>query len=83
MQPIGTHGGEVMYFWRFCFRNELCFLNCDYICMYVVNKQFELLEFVFNSVYVDLQYNDISLTFTSGVCAYVVSVVMWSSLVCL
>ena len=29
-------------------------------CMYVVNKQFELLEFVFDYVYVDLQYDDIS-----------------------
>ena len=28
-------------------------LNCDDICMFVVNKQFELLEFVFDSVYVD------------------------------
>ena len=34
--------------------------------MCVVNKQFELLEFVFDSVYVDLQYNGISLTFTAG-----------------
>ena len=34
--------------------------------MYVVNKQFELLEFVFDSVYVDLQYDEISLTFTAG-----------------
>ena len=34
--------------------------------MCVVNKQFELLEFVFNSVYVDLKYNDISLTCTAG-----------------
>ena len=31
-----------------------------------MNKQFELLEFVFDSVYVDLQYDDISLTFTDG-----------------
>ena len=31
--------------------------------MCVVNKQFGLLEFVFDSVYVDLQY-EISLTFT-------------------
>ena len=46
-------------------------------CMCVVNKQFELLEFVFESVYVDLQYDKISLTFTTGF------VVMWSSLVCL
>ena len=29
MQPIGTHGGEVMYFGCVCFRGELGFLNCD------------------------------------------------------
>ena len=46
MQPIGTHGGEVMYFGCVCFRGELVFLNCDDICMCIVNKQFELLEFV-------------------------------------
>ena len=34
--------------------------------MCVLNKQFELLEFVFESVYVNLQYNEISLTFTAG-----------------
>ena len=54
-----------MYFGCFGFRGELGFLNCD-VCMCVVNKQFELLEFVFDSVYVDLQYNEISLTFTAG-----------------
>ena len=42
------------------------FLNCDDVCMCVVNKQFELLEFVSESVYVDLQYDEISLTFTAG-----------------
>ena len=49
VQPIGTHGGEVMYFGRVCFRSELGFLNYDDICMCVVNKQFELLECVFDS----------------------------------
>ena len=34
--------------------------------MCVVNKQFELLEFVFYSVYVDLQYYEISVSFTAG-----------------
>ena len=34
--------------------------------MCVVNQLFELLEFVFESVYVDLQYGEISLTFTAG-----------------
>ena len=34
--------------------------------MCVVNKQVELLEFGFESVFVDLQYDEISLTFTAG-----------------
>ena len=83
VQIIGTHGGEVLYLGCVCFRGELGFLNCDDICMCVVNKQFELLEFVFDSVYVDLQYDEISLTLLMGMCPCVVSVVMWSSLVCL
>ena len=67
----------------FDLRCELGFLNCDGICMFVVNKQFELPEFVFESVYVDLQYDEISLTFTTGyvclcgVCSPVV-VLDWS-----
>ena len=51
--------------------------------MRVVNKQFELLEFVFYSVYGDLQYDEISLTFTAGYGPCVVSVVMCLSLVVL
>ena len=42
------------------------FLNCDDVCMCVVNKQFEPLEFVSESVYVDLQYDGISFTFAAG-----------------
>ena len=53
-KPIGTNGGEVMYFGSACFRGENGSLKCDYICMCVVNKHFELLEFVFYSVYVDM-----------------------------
>ena len=34
--------------------------------MCVVNTQFELLEFVFDSVYVDLKYGEISLTSIAG-----------------
>ena len=42
--------------------------------MCVVNKQFELLQFVSESVYVDLQYDEISLTFAAGfVCLCTVS----------
>ena len=43
-----------------------------------MNNQFEMLEFVFESVYVDLQYYELSLTFTAGsvclcgVCSHVV-----------
>ena len=48
------------------FRGELGFLNCDDICICVVNKQCEILEFVFDTVYVPLQYYEISLTFTAG-----------------
>ena len=67
VQPIGAHCCcEVMYFGCFGFRGELSFLKCDDICMCVVNKRFELLAFVFDSVYVDLQYEEISLTYTSG-----------------
>ena len=49
---------------------------CEVMC--VMNKQFELLEFAFDSVYVDPQYEEISLTFTAwsvclcGVCSPVV-----------
>ena len=53
---------------------SLGFLDCDDICMCLVNKQFEILEFVFDSVYDDLQYDEISLTFTAVFC--VVYVVM-------
>ena len=54
VQLVGAHCCEVMYFGCFGFRGELGFLNCDAICMCVGNKQFELLKFVFDSVYVDL-----------------------------
>ena len=62
--PFVAHCCEVMYFGCFDFRDELGFLNRIDMC--VVNKQFELLEFVFESVYVDLQYDEISLTFPAG-----------------
>ena len=66
VQPIGAHCCEVMYSVCFGFRGEFGFLNCDNVYMCVVNKQFELPEFVSESVYVDLQYDEISLTFTAG-----------------
>ena len=54
-----------MYFVCVCFRGELGFLNCDNVCMCVVNKQFEPFVFVFGSVHVDLQYGEICLTFNA------------------
>ena len=60
MQPIGAHVGEFMYFGSCCFRGELGFLNCDDICICVVNKS------CLDSVYVDMQYGEIDLTFTVG-----------------
>ena len=42
VQYVGAHGCEVKYFGSVCFRGEVGFLNCDYICMCVVNKQFDL-----------------------------------------
>ena len=57
-----------------CFRGELGFLNCDDICMCVVNKQYEHLKFVFDSAYVDLHYDEISLPFTAGSVCEVVMV---------
>ena len=75
VQPTVTHCCDVMYFGCFNLRGEIGFLNCDNICMCGVNKQCELLEFVFESVYVDLQYDEISLTFTARpVC---LCVVLW------
>ena len=66
VQPIGAQCCKVIYFGCFGFRGELGFMNCYDICMCLVNKQFKLLEFVFYSVYIDLQYDEISLTFTAG-----------------
>ena len=66
VQPVVAHCCEFMYFGCYDFRDELGVLNCDDVCMCFVNKQFELLEFVFESVYAGLQYDEIYLTFTAG-----------------
>ena len=66
VQTIVAHCCEVMYFGCFDFRGELGFLKCDDVCMCGANQQFQLLKFVFDSVYVDPQNDEISLTFTGG-----------------
>ena len=77
MQPIIAHCCEAMYFGCFDFRGDLGFLYCDDVCRCVVNKQFGLLDFVFDSVYVDFQYDEISLTFTGGSVCLCGVVVLW------
>ena len=61
----------------FDFRDVLRFLNCDDVCICVVNKQFEFLEFVFESVYVDLSLMIFLSLLLLGLCACVVFVVQW------
>ena len=53
-----------------CLRGELGFLNCDDICMCVVNKQFQLLKFVLIPFYVDLQYDEISIVYCCLCCMH-------------
>ena len=66
------------YFGCVCFWRELGFLNCDDICMCVVNKQFELLEFLlFLLTCNTVRFLSLLLL---GLCPCVVSVAMWSSL---
>ena len=51
VQPIGAVCVKGMCLGSFCFWTEIVILNCDDICMCFMNKQFELMEFVFHSVY--------------------------------
>ena len=80
--PIGTHGGKVMYFRCVCFKGEIGFMNCDDICMCVVNKQIEPLEFFIRFMFTCSMMRFLSLLLL-GMFLCVVTVVMWSSLVCL
>ena len=82
-EAVGAYGSEVIHCWSVCFRGELGFMKFDDIYMCVVNKQFELIKFVFDSVYVDLQYDYIFLILLLILCASLVSAVRWSSLACL
>ena len=85
MQPIGAHCCEVIYFGCLLLRGEIGFLNCDDICMFVVDKQFELLEVVLDSIPCMLTCSMMRfiLLLLLGLCPCGVSAVMWSSLVSL
>ena len=82
VQHIGAHGGKVMYFGSFFFGAELGFLNCDDICMCVVNKPFEHLEFLIRFMLTCCIMIFLSLL-QLRLCACLVYVVMCLSLVCL
>ena len=72
-----------MYFWSVCFRGELGFLKCDDICMCIVNTQFQLIEFVLIPFMLTCSMVRFISLLLLSMCACVVSVIMWSSLVCL
>ena len=76
VQPIGAHCGEVMYFGCFGFRGEFGFLNCDDVCMCVVNKQFELLELVSEYVMLSCSMMRFISLLLLGLCVCVVLVVL-------
>ena len=58
-----------LYFMCCSVNVSVCLVCCVFgsdIYMCIMNRQFELFEFVFNYISVDLPYNEISLTFTAG-----------------
>ena len=77
VQPIGAHCCEVMYVGCFGFRGEVGFLNCDDVCMCVVNKQFELLGFVFDSIFVDCSMMRFLSLLLAGAGARVTAMLVW------
>ena len=81
VEPIGTHGGEVMYFWYVCFRGELGFLNCDVICIRISSlSSSNLFLTPFMLTCSMMRFFSLS---RLCLCPCVVFVVMWSSMVCL
>ena len=65
-----------MYVDCFCLSGEIGFMNCDGINMNVVNMQFELLEYVYDSVYVDMHLMRFLSLLLLGLCVCLVSVVI-------
>ena len=77
VRPIVAHCCQVMYFGCFDFRGELGVLNCDDICMCVLNKQFELLEFVLSLFMLTCSMMIFLSLLLLSLCACVVFVVLW------
>ena len=76
VQPIGAHCCEVMCFGCFGFRGELGFLNCDDVCMCVVNKQCSSSLFLSPFMLICSMMRFLSLLLL-GLCVCVVLVVLW------
>ena len=51
--------GVVWYFLCFSFLCEFCFLYCDDVWLGAVYDFFQFLDFVSDTVYVDLKYDDV------------------------
>ena len=77
VQPIVAHCCEGMYFGCFYFRDDISFLNCDDVCMCVVNKQFQLLEFVLSPFMLTCSMIRFISLLLLDLCACVVFVVLW------
>ena len=77
VQAIGAHCCEVMYCGCFGFRGELGFLKCGDVCMCVVNKQVELLEFVLSLFMLTCNMMRFLSLLLLGLCVCVVLVVLW------
>ena len=75
--PIVAHCCEIMHFGWVDFRGELGFLNCDDICMCVMNKQFELLEFVLSLFMLTCSMMRFLSILLLGLCVCVVFVILW------
>ena len=59
------------------FGDEFGFLNCDDICMCVVNKQFELLSLFLSPFMLNYSMTRFLSFLLLGLCACVVLVVLW------
>ena len=77
VQLIGAHCCEVMYFGCFGFRGELGFLNCDDVCMSVVNKQFSSSSLFLSPFMLTCSMMRFLSLLLLGLCVCVVLVVLW------
>ena len=77
VQPIVAHCCKVIDFGCFSFMGELSFLNYYDICMCLVNKQFELLEFVLIPFMLTCSMMIFLSLSLLGMCACVECVVLW------